>query len=607
MPSTGRELPNMILLVTDDQGYGDLACHGNPTVETPHMDRLHAESARLEDFHVSPTCAPTRAALMTGRYDNRVGVWHTVQGRSLLDRAETTMADVFAASGYRTGIFGKWHLGDSYPYRPEDRGFDDVLVHGGGGIAQTPDYWGNDYFDDTYFRAGDPESAEGYCTDVWFDAADSFIEDAAGEEPFFCYLPTNAPHSPRQVPEEYWRRYADEVPEDVARFYGMLTNIDDNLGRLRERLAELGIAEDTLLVLLGDNGSACARYNAGMRGEKGSAYEGGHRVPCFVHWPGRVEDRTVETLSGGYDLLPTLIDLCGLDPPDVEFDGRSLRPVLEGGTGPKGEQNWDEEADGFDRTLFVDSQRVEWPEKWKDSAVLTERWRLIRGEELYDIQADPGQEHDVADEHPAVVDRLRAAYEEWWDDVGPFEEYARLLAGTDDGDPVRLTCHDWHDCDDSPWNQGHILEGERSNGFWALEIVERGTYEIELRRWPPESDAPIDGTPAGFNEMDYGSPGGRWTAEARAIDPDAARIEIGGVERTKPVPEGASAVTFRVDLDAGDTRLRTWFKDGGEEDADDEGAGQEGVRGESAGEEGAGDSPHEVRGAYFVSMHRVSG
>lgn len=566
MPSTDPSdaRPNVILVVTDDQGYGDVGRHGNSVIETPHTDRLHDESARLTDFHVSPTCAPTRAALMTGRYDDRVGVWHTVMGRSLLDREETTMADVFSAAGYRTGIFGKWHLGDNRPYRPQDRGFEDVLVHGGGGVAQTPDYWGNDYFDDTYFRGGErPEAVEGYCTDVWFDEAIRFLERAnAADEPFFCYLPTNAPHSPRQVPDEYRERYAGDVPEDVARFYGMLTNVDDNLGRLRRRLADLDIAGETLLVFMGDNGSACAHYNAGMRGQKGSAYDGGHRVPCFVHWPGRVEDTTVDALAAGYDLLPTLVDLCDLAAPGIDFDGRSLRPFLEGRA-----------VDPPDRTVFVDSQRVEWPEKWKDSAVLTGRWRLIRGEELYDIEADPGQEVDVADEHPAVVERLRAAYEEWWEEIGPFEEYARIDLGAG---PVGLTCHDWHDCESVPWNQGHVLEGEAANGFWAVEVAGGATYEFELRRWPPESDAPIDGIPSGFSEMDYGGPGDGWSARARRIDPDAARIRIGGVERTAPVPDGAESVTFEVELAAGPARLRTWFEGDGE-----------------------------TRGAYFVSVSQV--
>jgi arylsulfatase A-like enzyme len=542
--------PNVILIMTDDQGFGDLNCHGNPIIETPHLDELHAESGRLTDFHVSPTCAPTRAALMTGRYDNRTGVWHTILGRSLLNRTEVTMADVFSGSGYRTGIFGKWHLGDNYPYRPQDRGFDDVLIHGGGGVAQTPDYWSNDYFDDTYFQDnGIPASFDGYCTDVWFDNAISFIEANSGHQtPFFCYIPTNAPHGPRQVPEEYLEEYIDEVPEDVARFYGMITNIDDNIGRLRNRLYDLGVSDNTILIFLSDNGTACPYYNAGMRAQKGSPYEGGHRVPCFIRWPGVIEDITLDTLSAHYDLLPTLIDLCGLDAPDIDFDGQSLQSLLLDG-----------ESVDCDRTLFIDSQRTEWPEKWKDSAVMTDQWRLVRGEELYDINADPGQETDLADDHPEIIEELRAEYEEWWRDIGPFETYSRIEIGAIE-DSVDLTCHDWHECENVPWHQGYILQGPETNGFWAIEIAESREYEISLRRWPSESDTPINEIPSDFNEMNYGTAGSGWTAQAQAINPDTARIQIGKTERTKPVQDGATAVTFSETLQSGPTRLQTWFE-----------------------------------------------
>jgi arylsulfatase A-like enzyme len=203
-PRNQGKPPNVVLVVTDDQGYGDLGCHGNPILRTPNLDALYRQSVRLTDFHVGPTCAPTRASLMTGRYCNRTGVWHTIMGRSLLRRDEVTMADVFAAGGYRTGIFGKWHLGDNYPFRPQDRGFHEVLVHGGGGVGQTPDTWGNDYFDDTYLHNGTPEKFSGYCTDVWFDGAMRFIE-ANRDRPFFAYLATNAPHSPYNVSERYSR------------------------------------------------------------------------------------------------------------------------------------------------------------------------------------------------------------------------------------------------------------------------------------------------------------------------------------------------------------------------------------------------------------------
>ena len=278
--------PNVVLVMTDDQGYGDLACHGNPWIRTPNLDRLHRESVRLTDFHVSPLCTPTRAGLMTGQNPVRLGAWGTTWGRSLPRRDAVTMADLFAASGYPTGCFGKWHLGDNYPFRPQDRGFTEVLIHGGGGVGQTPDYWDNDYFDDTYFHNGKPEKCRGYCTDVWFDAAIRFIESNR-DRPFFAYVPTNAPHGPFHVAQKYSSLYSADPNVPNTNFYGMITNIDENMGRLTAKLDELGLSENTILIFTTDNGTAAGfrggkGFNAGMRGTKGSLYEGGHRVPCFI-------------------------------------------------------------------------------------------------------------------------------------------------------------------------------------------------------------------------------------------------------------------------------------------------------------------------------------
>ena len=386
--------PNVILILTDDQGYGDLACHGNPVIRTPHLDRLYAQSIRLTNFHSDPLCSPTRAALMTGRYSARTGVWATVLGRSLLRRNEVTMADVFAANGYRTGIFGKWHLGDNYPFRPQERGFQEVLVHGGGGVSQTPDAWGNSYFNDTYLRNGKPEKFQGYCTDVWFENAIRFIE-ANRDRSFFLYLPTNAPHSPFRVEEKYSRPYREAglTPQRAA-FYGMITNIDENVGRLRQKLDDLGITGNTLLVFMTDNGSGggfpqkptekFGGFNAGMRAVKGSGYDGGHRVPCFLHWPegGLRGGRDIPRLTAHFDLLPTFIDLLGLDTTRAvkrkPMDGKSLAPLF------RQDSEWKE------RTLVVQTQQRETPEKWTQSAVMTQQWRLVGGQELYDMTADPG-------------------------------------------------------------------------------------------------------------------------------------------------------------------------------------------------------------------------
>ncbi len=341
--------PNVIIVMTDDQGYADMSCHGNPYVRTPAMDRLHSESVRFTDFHVDPTCSPSRAALMTGRYASRAGVWLTYGGRNHLRRDEVTMADVFQRSGYATAIFGKWHLGDNYPFRPIDRGFGESLIHGGGVVGETPDHWGNDYYDDVYLRNGKPEPVSGYSTDVWFREATRFIEKHRNR-PFFLYLATNAPHGPRHVPAKYLKPYLGnpKIPEARARFYGMIVNIDENLAKLRARLAALDLAENTIFLFLTDNGGTAgvAGYNAGMRGKKGTVHEGGHRAACFVHWPkaGLDRGRDIDTLTAHFDLFPTLADWCDLST-NVQFDGRSLAPLVG-----------DEAASWPSRTLLVHHQ-----------------------------------------------------------------------------------------------------------------------------------------------------------------------------------------------------------------------------------------------------------
>lgn len=534
--TSAQERPKVILVITDDQGYGDLGCHSNPIIQTPNLDRLHAQSVRLTNFHVDPTCSPTRSALMTGRYSTRTGVWHTIMGRSLLHRDEVTMADVFSASGYRTGIFGKWHLGDNYPFRPQDRGFHEVLVHGGGAIGNTPDFWGNDYFDDTYWHNSKPKKFKGYCTNIWFDGAVRFIEQNK-DRPFFVYLTTNAPHGPYNVAEKYSKPYRDKgVPENRARFYGMITNIDENMGRLMKRLKALGLEENTILMFMTDNGTS-AGNTAGMRGQKGSEYDGGHRVPFFIRWPAQLAGgRDVQRITAHIDILPTLIDLCGLKKPEeVEFDGTSLAPLLKGD-----DKGWP------DRTLLVHSQRIDHVQKWRKSAVMTDHWRLVNGRELYDMCVDPGQKQNIADVHPAVVDKLRNTYGDWWADIsGRFDEYCEIIIGSERETPSRLTSHDWHG-PEVPWDQWHVRNGApTANGFWAVEVARTGKYEFALRRWPVEVDKPINAA----------IPGGR------AISATEARLKIGEVDFTQPVPKDASAVTFRVQLKEGKTRLETWFAD----------------------------------------------
>ena len=535
---TVAERPNVILIITDDQGYNDVGAHGNSMIQTPNLDELWAESTRLTNFHVDPTCSPTRSALMTGRYSTRTGVWHTIMGRSLLDPGETTIAEVFANNGYRTGMVGKWHLGDNYPLRPQDQGFQEVVWHKAGGVGQASDYWGNDYFDDTYWRGDTPESFEGYCTDVWFSEAIDFVERHQ-EDPFFLYLSTNAPHGPFLVDEAYSQPYADQgVPAPMDAFYGMITNIDENLGLLRQRLAELGLSDNTLLIYMSDNGTAAGQerdiedhdgwkgYNAGMRGIKGSEYEGGHRVPFIAHWPagGLNQGSDLNQLAAHIDVLPTLVDLADLNfEVDRSIDGISLRGVLEG------------EEESFDRTVFVHSQRIEYPEKWRKSSVMTNQWRFVNGTELYDIQEDPAQQNDIAADHPEKVEELTAAYDTWWQSLMPtFDSYVRIGLGHAAENPVQLVSHDWHsDNGPVPWHQRHIESGLVANGFWAVDVEEAGTYEVKLTRWAAHLN--------------------------RAMNVTDARIKMGEIEEEMTVSPADDAASFELELDAGPAMLQTWL------------------------------------------------
>lgn len=551
--------PNVVFILTDDQGYWDLHSQGNPYLRTPQMDRLRDDSVRFTNFHVSPSCAPSRAGLMTGRYPDATGVWHTISGRSLLNLEETTVAQDFHAAGYRTAIFGKWHLGDNYPYRPQDRGFDEVVVIGGGGDSQTPDYFGNDYTDDTYLHNGRYEKYKGFCTDVWFDNAMRFMRECkrAGK-PFFVYLPTNAAHAPFWAPPKYEAMYRGIPRLDSPGFYGMITNIDDNLGRLRKFLQSSGLDRDTILVFASDNGGELAGakvYNGGMRGYKMSPYDGGHLVPLFFRWPGGGlgGGREVGTLADHIDIRPTLDDLAGVAPvAGPPLHGRSLKPLLSGNP-----------ADWPERTLFVDTQARDALTKWRATAVMTQRWRLVTdgkadqftGAELYDIQSDPNQAHDIAAQHPDVVAKLKAAYEDWWKIASArAKEYSRIPIGDEHANPVRLTAHDWHGRNGVPWNQQMIREGIRANGYWTLQVARTGTYRIELRRWPTEVDLPIDAPYHDAKPNRMGIPGA-------AIAAVKARLQVADFDQTIPVAAADKAAVFTVPLREGPVTLETWFLD----------------------------------------------
>ncbi len=557
--------PNVILIMVDDQGYGDVAALGNEWIKTPNIDKLHSESVRFTDYHVSPTCAPTRAAIMTGHHNYRTGVFFTIKGRSLILEKETTMAQVFKDNGYSTAIFGKWHLGDNYPFRPQDKGFDEVLTHNGGGVGQTMDYWNNDYFDDKYMHNGKLEQFEGYCTDVWFENAKNYIKSKK-EQPFFCYLSTNAAHSPYWVSDTYSDPYKDNENIPNAAFYGMIANIDENIGKLIRFLEEEKIMDNTILIFTADNGSAAGAKvdpngdrldgfvvkgnNHNMRGIKASMYEGGHRVPFFLHWKngGLSVGKDINALTAHYDVFPTLVDLCKLKlNSELKFDGQSWVPLLNGKT------------EGFDdRTVFVNTQFSTDPVPWKRTALLHKNWRLVEGTELYDLKNDPEQRTNIADQHPKLMQELLAKYDAWWSEISPtFEEKPFFIIGHKAENPCTLFCHDWHSEDFTPWQQNHIRTGMVNNGFWRVKVAESGLYSFKLRRWPEETGLALNAGAPVRPALEGTSVDA--SKKGKALNIIKARMEVQGNERIADVDGTAEYVEFKVDLNKGETHLQTWF------------------------------------------------
>lgn len=431
--------PNVVLFLTDDQGYGDLGCHGHPHLKTPHLDAFAKEAIELTRFHVSPVCSPTRASIMTGRYHLRTGVCDVFGAATKMDPSEVTLAEALRGAGYATGIFGKWHLGDDPERYPGAQGFDEALVHTGAAMRS--------YFDPELVHNGKREPRPGYCMDIFTEAAVEFVrEHRAG--PFFVYLAANLIHTPLQVEEELAAPYLElGLGAMTSKAYGMLRSVDNSFAKLRGTLRELGLEENTLLLFTADNGPCSGsvptnRYMAGLHGLKGTVYENGIRVPCFLRWPARFGAAgKVERLTAHIDLMPTVLDACGVArPAGVALDGRSLLPLLG-----------QPDADWPARTLFFQWDSGQTPRRGHAWCAVTERWKLVqpagmdspqqqhirdryaelcrlqgRGErsiegearyELYDLAADPGETKDLAGAEPDVVRGLRQQYEAWFDDV----------------------------------------------------------------------------------------------------------------------------------------------------------------------------------------------
>jgi len=423
--------PNIILIMTDDQGYGDLGCHGHPFLKTPNLDKLYSQSTRFTDFHASPTCAPTRAALMSGRDPFANGITHTILERDRMTLEATTVAEVLKSAGYTTGIFAKWHLGDEDDYQPDQRGFDETFIHGAGGIGQNfpgtqSDAPGTTYFAPIIKHNGVFEQADEYCTNVFFKQALGWIKANKDNEdqPFFAYIPTNAPHGPFLVEEKYQAPYKDKCSEKSAAFYGMIANFDENMGLLMTKLDEWQLTDNTLLIFMTDNGTAAGTYNADMKGRKGSPHRGGSRVPLFLRLPEKIKAGTdIDSLSRHFDLFPTLAELAGAKiPADLDLAGRSLLPLIENA-----------DAEWPDRELFFHVGRWgkagagdRWGKgntdpdaaKYKRFAIRNKKWRLV-DHQLYDIENDPGETTNVSDDHPEVVKDMLKKYDAWWTEVRP--------------------------------------------------------------------------------------------------------------------------------------------------------------------------------------------
>ncbi len=567
---TSRQLskPNVILIMTDDQGYGDLACHGNPYIKTPHLDELHSESIRFTNFHVNPFCAPTRAALMTGRFSDLTHVRSTINGRNHLNVSETIMAEYFKESGYKTGHFGKWHLGRNYPFRPIDRGFDKWVGHGDGGTGTSSDYWGNDKMNDTYIRDGKWEKFEGFCTDIYFHEAINFINDNK-EEPFLVYLATNVPHAPwnvlkgsRDQYEEELKQFENATGRSVVDFYATITLFDENLGRMRKYLSDNDLSENTILIYLTDNGTAGGGtvYNAGMRGIKGSVYEGGHRVPCFIHWPAKKINTgmDIDRMTSHIDILPTLIDLCDLKTPEKakhKLSGKSWGDLLNG-----------EEADWQDRTLFLHSQnRTQQHEKWKNSLVATEEWRLVNRNELYNIKSDPGEKVNVANKYPEKVLQLQQLYEQYWKEIGEGKSpIQRIVIGSGKIEETWLNCDAWvpEQIEPETWSQSHVNRGVKNFGYWPVTILKSGSYQFEVRRWPKEVSCPINSAPAAQTKGDiYSKNEPVLVRQGKIINAEKVKLKVGEEYFEKEINSNDEQAIFNIKLEQGDTEIQAWLID----------------------------------------------
>ena len=492
--------PNVILIMTDDQGIGDFGFMGNPYVKTPQLDMLASQSLNLTNFYVSPVCAPTRSSLMTGRFSERTGIYDTYNGGATMSNEEVTIAEILKDNGYITGIFGKWHLGDNYPYRPIDQGFDATAVHRAGGMGQPGDvknYFAGDssYFNPVLFKNGEPVQTKGYCSDVFTEELIEFIRLNQQENrgiPFFAYLSFNAPHTPLQLPEEYYNLYKD-IEFDASEFgvfdeavgkmrpaeieaarkvYGMVTNIDDNIGKLLQTLKDEGIYENTIIVFLTDNGPQHNRYKIGLRERKSSVFGGGVRVPCLIHYPDKFKAKAeLDACIAHIDILPSILDLCGVEKVSHKIDGLSIF------------SSDNKDYSTFEnRTLFFEWGRG-YLQKYRNFAALKGNYKLVGNTgylskieefELFDVKNDPQEKNNILKENLELAKTLKTGMDAWYDEIILEENNNRVFPayiGTSYENPVLLNRNDAKGTPVS-WTGANILN------YWEIRALEDGIYDV---------------------------------------------------------------------------------------------------------------------------------
>ncbi|MFI3319639.1 MAG: arylsulfatase [Rikenellaceae bacterium] len=558
-----NERPNVIIVLTDDQGIGGLSCHGNPWLKTPELDKLYAQSVRMTNFHVTPLSTPTRSSIITGRYPIRNGAWATFKGRDIVSKTSPTIADIFQSGGYNTALFGKWHLGDNYPMRPTDCGFDHSVSHMSGGVGELSDFWGNTYFDDTYFVNNEPTKFKGYCTDVWFEQAERYIESVRKDDkPFFVYLATNAPHSPHYVAEKYSAPYKHldnektkpkkDVP-GVSGFYGQIANLDENFGKLERYLEKANLVENTIVIFLTDNGAGFNNniWVNGYSGAKQSPLDGGHRVPFFIRWPkgGLKGGVDREGLAASVDVIPTLANMCSIKiPTSAKLDGIDITKGIKG-----------EAKLPTDRTVFIHHrQDSKQPFDVKNSCLMRDEWRLINGDRLYNIRTDKEQKHNIAAQHPEMVKSLLDANAEYIAQTKKMEEYREFIpiyAGCKGHKVSTLTIQ--HAMGTSPglWESEQIAAGIKSlNNEYAVKFTEAGRYKISYARWPRECQGTIHGIPT-ENPKNW--------FKYTSIKPESAELFLNGTSYTQKITPKMKEVSFEVNCPKGTQMLKANFIEGG--------------------------------------------